>query len=155
MAEVIIKTDGTVEGTSLTVDGVNITETCNCTSINMYAGAPYKSSYNGERMPGYVSVSYDCCNGSGVIERKSLMSTEKEDEEGIGHPMMEDDSVGKASKALRFIGKAVDVEVANIVDKIVEHCSTSKIACPTKEILLVRSIESLKDKAEDLGIKLE
>jgi hypothetical protein len=45
--------------------------------------------------------------------------------------------------------------VSDLVDKIVNHCETAKVQCPTKETLLSRSIQSLKDKAEDLGIKLE
>lgn len=156
MAEIIIKTDGTVEGTSLVADGVDITQTCCCTSINMSAMGPYKSSFDGTRRPGYVSCSYEMCNESGILERKSIMSTESSDEEGIGRgEMEEDDAVGKPSRTIRYIGKKVDVDLSNLVDKIIKHCEEKKIACPTREVLLSRSVESLKDKAEDIGLKLE
>jgi len=158
MPEIIIKTNGTSEGTSLSVDGADITGTCKCINISLFAMAPYTSSYDKTRMPGSVSCSYECCNGEGVIERKSVYSTEGSHDEGIGssgEAMEESDSVGKPSRAIRYLGQAVDVEISNLVDKIMTHCTEKKLGHPTKEVLLTRSMASLKDKAEDLGIKLE
>jgi len=156
MAEIIIKTDGTTEGTSLTVDGADITGTCKCINISFYATAPYKSEYSDTKMPGAVTCSYDCCNENGVIERKSIYSSNGEYGEGIGATEMEgEDQVGKTSKAIRFIGQKVDIEVSALVDKIIAHYEENKLTHPSKEVLLTRSLESLKDRAEDLGIKLE
>lgn len=156
MEDIVIKTNGTVEGTSLVADGVDITQTCCCTSINMSVVGPYKSQFDGTRRPGYVMCSYEMCNESGILERKSIMSTEGGDEEGIGASSMEeDDSVGKPSRTIRYIGKQVDVETATLVDKIIAHCDAAKLNHPTREVLISRSLQSLKDKAEDLGIKLE
>lgn len=155
MAEIIITTDGTCEGTSLTVDGADVTGTCKCTNINFYASAPYMSMYSNTRQPGMVNCSYEVCNDSGVMERKSIYSSEHEGMEGIGGGEMEgEDSVKKAS-IIRYIGQQVDVETTTLVDKIIAYCDEVKLSHPTREILITRSIQSLKDKAEDLGIKLE
>lgn len=155
MKEITIKTDGTPEGTTLTEDGVDITATRKCIGINFYASAPYKSQYSGDKIPGQVSCSYECCNSEGTIERKSIYSTSNTPEEGIGASKETEDSVGKPSRAIRYIGQKVDEAVSVLVDKIIAHYEEKKAAHPTREVLLTRTYESLKDRAEDLGIILE
>jgi hypothetical protein len=149
MASINIVTDGTVKNTKLTVDGKDVTKKEKVVSIDMYAYAPYKSSYSGESIPGSVSVSYSVAQDDGTIMRKAIHSGNDRSDTGIGQKIKSKDMV------IRFMGEEADVEVSDLVDKIVAHCEEKKISCPDREILLARSLDSLKDKAEDLGIDLD
>jgi len=149
MADITVKTNGTITGTSLMVDGKDVTKKEKVVSISLYASAPYKSKYSGEVMQGYASCGYEVVGEDGKIERKSYGTTETAFSAGIGQKIKSEDSV------IRFIGYDVDKEVSDLVDRIVNHCETAKVQCPTREVLLSRSVQSLKDKASDLGVKLE
>lgn len=148
MAELNITTDGTITGTKLVVDGKEVTKDEKVVSISMYSVAPYKSKYSGDAIQGYTSCSYEVANDNGTIERKSWGSSDTEFSAGIGT------KVDSTDKVIRFIGHESDKEISDLVDKIIAHCETNKIKSADKEILLSRSVESLKDKAEDLGIVL-
>jgi hypothetical protein len=149
MAEIIITTDGTINNTKLTVDGKEITKDSKVVSIDLYASAPFKGKYSGETYQGGVNVSFAMVAEDGKIERKSYGTTETAYAAGIGQKIKEEDQV------IRYLGADVDAEITNLVDKIVTHCEKEKIPVAPKEKLLSRSIHSLKDKANDLGIKLE
>lgn len=149
MANIIITTDGTIQGTNLKVDGTDETAANKIVSISMYASAPYKSKYSGENIPGYVSCTYEYATDKNTVERKSIGSSETTYKGGIGEKMESSDAV------IRFVGKEVDVEINTLVDKIIEETTKKKLPCPSKEVLLSRTLNSLKDKAADLGIKLE
>lgn len=149
MSDIQITTDGTIQGTVLSVDGKNKTKAEKIVSISMWASAPYKSKFSGDNIPGQVSCSYEVADDKGVIERKSIGSADTSFLHGIGTKMENDDAV------VRHIGQLADKEVVDLVDKIVAECEKTKTKCPAKDLLLSRSIESLKDKATDLGIKLE
>lgn len=149
MASIEIITDGTIQGTNLKVDGTDETSANKIVSISMYASAPYKSKYSGENIPGYVSCSYEYATDKNTVERKTIGSSETAYKGGIGEKIENSDAV------VRFVGKAADKQIADLVDKIVAHCEAGKIKCPAKDTLLSRSLESLKDKATDLGMKLE
>ena len=146
MADVNIITNGTIQGTKLTIDGKDETKSKKLVSISMYASAPYVSKISGDVMPGYVSVSYENMNDDGTVERKSIGSSSDNYTKGIGQKIKSKDSV------VRYIGAEVEVEVETLVDKIIEHCKEKELKCPDKETLLSRSIESLRDKATDLGL---
>lgn len=147
MAQIDISTDGTINGTKLSVDGKEVTKKEKVISIRMYADAPYRSSYSGESIAGYASVAYDVAGDDGKIERKEYGTTDVNWSNGIGQKVKSSDAV------VRFIGQENDKEITDLVDKIIVHCDESKIPCPTRDTLLSRSMASLKDKAEDLGIK--
>ncbi len=149
MADIQVQTDGTITGTKLIVDGNEVTKKEKVISISMYASAPYKSKYSGEVIQGYASCSYEVANDNGTIERKSYGTTETAFSAGIGTKVSSNDSI------VRFIGHKTDKELTDLVDRIVSHCEKASVKCPDREVLLSRSIESLKDKATDLGISLE
>lgn len=149
MADIMISTDGTITGTKLSVDGKDITKKERVISIDVCARAPYKSSYSGETIKGMAAVSYETVTDDGKVERKTYGTTETAFGSGIGQKIKSEDSV------IRFVGAEVDREVSDLVDKIVGHCEETKAKCPDRETLLSRSFDSLKDKAEDLGIDLE
>lgn len=149
MADIMISTDGTITGTKLSVDGKDVTKKERVVSIEVYARAPYKSSYSGETIKGMAAVSYETVTDDGKVERKTYGTTETAFGSGIGQKIKSEDSV------IRFVGAEVDREVSDLVDKIVGHCEETKAKCPDRETLLSRSLDSLKDKAEDLGINLE
>jgi hypothetical protein len=150
MSEIIIKTDGTIEKTSILVDGVDMSTNSCLTEISMFARAPFKGSVSGDTYPGYVDVSYGCVE-SGVITRTSICTHSNNTEYGIGmKPEIESDD-----QVIQYIGKLVDKEKSTLINKIVDHCQTNNIACPTKDELTVRTKESLQDKLTDLGITLE
>jgi len=149
MADITINSDGTITGTKLIVDGKDVTKKEKVISISMYASAPYKSKYSGELQQGYASCSYEVANDNGTIERKSYGTTETAYSTGIGAKVQTSDA------DVRFIGHEADKELCDLVDRIINHCETAKIKCPTREVLLSRSIGSLKDKAFDIGLKIE
>lgn len=149
MAQIDISTDGSINGTKLSVDGKDITKKERVISIRMYASAPYKSKYSGEMVDGYSAVSYEVAGEDGKIERKEYGTTDVNYSNGIGQKIKTADAV------VRFLGQESDKEITDLADKIITHCDTNKIPCPNKDTLLSRTLESLKDKAEDLGVDLE
>lgn len=148
MANIQITTDGTITGTQLIVDGKEVTKDEKVVGIYMSAAAPYKSQYTGDVYKGHVMAAYTS-EDNGKVSRHEYGSTETNHESGIGPEMKSDDSV------IRYIGAEIDKEIQDMVDKIVSYCSENKIACPNVEVLKSRTLESLKDKALDLGITLE
>lgn len=148
MAEIILKTNGTVEETVLTVDGVDVTKEDKIISINFYAHAPYVSSYSGDTINGYVSVGYDKANDDGTIESKTLMSGKTSSTTGVGQ------KIKSADHVVRYIDQAVDNKIVELVDKIISHSEVNKLVVPDRATLLCRTEVSLKDKCEDLGINL-
>lgn len=149
MPDIIIKTDGTVQGTSLKVDGKDETADNKIVSISFYCSAPYRSKFSGETVPGSVNCVYELANDNGVIERKSVCADNNEYSIGIGAKIENDDAV------TRYIGKQVDRAILILVDKIIEESEKAKVPCPSKAVLLSRSLASLQDKASDLGIKVD
>jgi hypothetical protein len=149
MPDIQITTDGTITSTKLIVDGKDITKKEKVVSISLFASAPYKSKYSGEVMQGYAACSYEVVGEDGKMERKSYGTTDTPYSAGIGQKVQSEDSV------IRFLGQDADKEVSDLVDKIISHCEGAKTKCASREVLLSRSLASLKDKAEDLGISLE
>jgi hypothetical protein len=158
MSEIIIKTNGTIENTSITVDGVDKTVEGCVVAVDMYARAPMKGSVSGDTYPGFVDVSYSCID-KGVITRTTLTTSATEYTNGVGSSRVEtDDKLSKISSSdqiIQYIGKKIDQEKSILIDKIIDHCKTNNIPCPEKDILSVRTKESLIDRATDLSIKLE
>jgi len=149
MPEIVIKTNGTVEGTTLTVDGKEVSKKEKIISIDLFACAPYKSQYSGETVQGQVQVGYDKSNEDGTIERKSLISGKDSSPVGVGQ------KVKTADQVIRYIDAEVDSKITVLVDSIVSHAKETNIKITSKENLLNRSEQSLLDKCEDLGIKIK
>jgi len=148
MADISITTNGTPQGTKLVVDGKDLTKNEKIVDISFYASAPFKSKYSGDVIPGYANVSYGMVD-NGQLKRVTLSGDGTEYPTTIGKKVTSNDSV------TRYIGTEIDANIVNLVDKIVKHCEDNKIPCIDKQILLSRSEISLKDKAADIGLKLE
>lgn len=148
MADISIKTNGTIEGTSLIVDGKEISKKDKITRIDLYAMAPYVSEYSGETIAGQVAVSYDKANEDGTIERKALISGQDRSAAGIGQ------KIKNADQVVRYIDQEADSESLQLIDHIINHSKEKNLKVPTKEDLLNRSVQSLRDKCNDLGIQI-
>ena len=146
----VIDTDLTAEGTSVSMDGDKINESRKVASVSFFADAPNKK-YNDD---GYISLSVTSFDDEGVMKRESF-SKRPEQAENIKPIGLQDDVKFDESDVIRFIGSTVDQEKKVLVDKIIEHCGTNKIACQDSEVLLNRTTDSLKDKATDLGISFD
>lgn len=153
MPNITITSDGTVKGTSLTLDGKEVTKKDKVIGIYLSAHAPYRSSYTGDLYKGGVSIEYATLDDNGIVKREQYGTTDTNYENGIGKKIKSEDKL--QDNVIRFLGQDADVEVTNLVDSIVAHCEEKGIKCPDKDTLLNRQVESLKDKAIDLGIKLE
>jgi hypothetical protein len=148
MSEIVITTDGSINGTKLSVDGKEITKKEKVVGISLYASAPFKTQM-GDIYKGGVSVSYNTIAEDGTMQSHSVGSSDTSYVKGIGEKIKQADSV------IRYIGENIDAATSTLIDKIVAHCETNKISCKTKDVLASRTIESLNDLATDLGIKLE
>lgn len=148
MPEITIKTNGSVEGTTLMLDGKEISKEDKIVSIEMMASAPFKSQYSGDTIPGRVMVYYDKANDDGTIERRALVSGNDASTTGLGQTIKNSDQV------IRYIDHSADAKIVDLVDCIIDHCEETKTKCPDRETLLSRSITSLEDKARDLEIDI-
>lgn len=152
--EIVITTDGTNAGTKLSVDGKDVTKKENVTDISFYAHAPYTSTYSGDTIPAYISASYAKAGDNGTIERIEVYSGGYTQSNGTNRVGYDDETqkIEAVDQVVRFIGTKNDIKVEELADKIMSHCKDNNIKHPTKEDLLSRTFDSLKDKAEDLGI---
>lgn len=159
MEKMIITTDGTCEGTTLNIDGVDVTSTECVVGLNMYVCAPFKmEDWSSD---GCCRVEYSTSNAEGKIETHSFDETCREFKMGMGQS--EDDMSGegmmdklKSGKVLKdnvngYVGKANPTkESIELVDKIIKTATEKKTFCPSREKLLTRTVDSLKDKLADL-----
>jgi len=143
MAAVIIQTDGTIENTKLKVDGNDITKDEKVTSIFFHCSSPYVSKYGEGVIPGNVGISYEVVKDDGTFERKIIGMNDTNYKEGVGKKVSNSDSV------VRHIGHNVDIKVSDIVTQILKVDDSISY-----DKLINRTYESLKDKAEDLGITI-
>jgi hypothetical protein len=149
MAEIIITTDGTLTGTTLKVDGKDITKNNKVVSISMGANAPFKGAISGDIYKGGVYVAYEQMNDNGTVERKSFGTSDTNYIKGIGQKIKQNDQV------VQYLGQVALTENVKLVDAIIKHCTDNKLQCPDRDKLLARTKESLMDKITDFGIKLE
>lgn len=147
MSDIVISTDGTIENTKLMVDGKELTKKAKVVSIDFVAAAPFKGKYSGEVYSGGVSVSYSHVDEEGKIKRESYGKTDMNYVAGVGQKIKSEDQV------IRFIADTADAEASIIAENILDHCEANNIPCPDLDTLLNRSIDSLRDKADDLGLE--
>jgi hypothetical protein len=148
MADIVFKTNGTPESTVLTVDGKEITKDEKVISINCSAYAPYVSQMSGNTIPGSVYVGYGIVK-DGVVESRSVSNLDKDScPNGVGQ-------ITSSDSVIRFIGQQIDNTISNLVDSILAKAKEQNVTLPTKEVLVARTIDSLKDKAADLGIEVK
>ena len=143
----IIDTDLTTEGTTVMIDGKNVADERKVASISFYADAPNKK-YSDD---GYMSLSIMSFDEEGNIKSERFGRSEDINENIKPIGISDEVNFGQ-SDVIRFLGDAVDQEKSKLADSIIAASAEKKIACPTKDTLLNRSIDSLRDKANDLGI---
>lgn len=144
-----IETDLTNSGTKIFCDGVDLCAEKKVTDISFSAYAA-NTKYNES---GYSYVSITSFDENGNRKREHYTNEGATDNyKPIG---VQDEVILNLSDVLSFIGSEIisdDSEKNSLVDSIIEHCTNNKIFCLDKEQLSKRSIESLKDKATDLGL---
>jgi len=144
--KIVIETDLTSKGTILTVDGVKVTDTDNITSLSFWAHSPYKDSPNQD---GYVDLGYSAVDASGITTRKDICKSSYDiDKKGLGKI---DDC---ATDIDDFLGKDNNKK-DHMIDLIIKQTTTGTTSKYTKDALTKRSINSLRDTMEDLGLKIE
>ena len=138
----IIKSDGTPEGTKLTVNGEDITESKNVT--NMWFTAHGGIFWGpGDELTPRVVLEYNTMtdNGQGIKTGENVtIDLNKADEplrKAIGEP--------KAEVSDALLGRE-----SAIVSKILGLKGKVKSFIPEKEVLKQRSMDSLKDTLSDL-----
>lgn len=149
MANIVIDTNGTLENTKLIVDGKEITKDEKVSSISLYAYSSFVSKYSGETIKGGCGVSFEIVKDDGTFERKDYGNCDTKYKNGIGQSAENTDSV------TQLIGRVPSDSVENYVNLIIDHCEKNNIKHPSKEDMMARSEQSLKDKINDLGIELK
>lgn len=147
MSDITISTNGTIEGTKLMVDGKDLTKKYKVVSIDLYASAPFKGKYSGETYEGGVGVSFTHVDDEGRMKRESYGKSDTNYTAGVGQKMKSEDQI------IRYISDRADAKVSTIAQNIIDHCEVNNINCPDIDTLLSRSMDSLMDKAEDLGLQ--
>lgn len=140
MKDVTIITDGTLEGTTLKVDGKDVTKDEYVVDISMHSSASFKSKYSDMNMGGYSNVTYTTVDGEGTMNQYSLGNTD----------MSYDKVIGEEDSVIRHVGQEVDNEIKDLVDKIVEKANKGGIDIDRSK-LMKRSKTSLIDKLYDMG----
>ena len=145
MPAITINSDLTTQNTNLSIDKDEVTKNKKVINIQFDAYAPHKDYTDS----GWIDFSITTVDDDGNVERKVYSkSAYANEKQGIGK------TVENADELLDFIGSG-DTRRIEIVDTIVDHCKENKIPCPSKDSLLGRKLNSLQDKLDDLGIKLE
>jgi hypothetical protein len=148
--KVLIETDLTTVGTTVTIDGVKLSDDKKIASISFYADAPNKR-YESD---GYVSFNVTSFDNDGVVKSERYC-VNKEMSTNVKPLGLQDNVVYNLSDFTRFLGSEVDVEKKHLIDSIIDHCSKNKVTCPSVDALLNRTVQSLQDKVADLGISSE
>lgn len=142
----IIDTDLTNEGTSISIDGKRLNDERKIASISFMADAPNKK-YEED---GYMSLSIVSFDDDGNVKRENF-GRNTSMSENIKPLGLSDDISFNKDDVIRFLGDEIDAEKVRLVDSILQLSAEKKMACPDKNTLLNRSIDSLRDKAFDLG----
>jgi len=142
-----IESDLTVAGTKILKDGFGWTEDEKIASIAFFADAPNKK-YNED---GHVSMSVTTFDAEGNVKRQHF-SKNPEMTENCKPIGMEDESNFKIDDFVHFLGTELIDERIELVDSIINYCTEKNIPCVERDVLSKRSLDSLRDKSDDLGI---
>jgi len=155
MKDFSISSDLTIAGTKLTLDGKEATKKLNIIGISFYASSSVKED-NDNEYSGWVDLSITTADENGTVETKTYRKSDYMSKKAPIGKIIKDflDNV-KPESVVRYVGAEADSEVKKLSDTIVDHCKENEIQCPDSEALYNRSLDSLKDKAEDLGINIE
>lgn len=144
MKNASIATNLSIEGTTVTIDGKNLTDSGNVISIYFHASSPAKDS---EYDTGYIYLDVTTQDENGNIETKSYRKKSSYDNKKVPLGKTMNDVYG-GSKVEDFIG-VVSKNKTEIIDKIVSKAEAKGIKVD-KEVLKLRSIDSLQDKLNDM-----
>lgn len=145
----VIDTDLSIGNTFVSIDGVKLSDNCKVASMSFMADAP-NTKYNDD---GYVSFTVTSFDAEGNVKRENY-SKRPELTENI-KPIGINDEL-KLEDFISFVGEDTSSnDKVKLVDAIVAFCKTNNIPVADSEQLLSRSIDSLKDKASDLGLSSE
>jgi hypothetical protein len=150
--KILITSDGTVEKTTVKIDGNELTKTMKVTNARFYVtgGYEYVSTYSGNTIVVEPSVNYsvDYIDGD-KMKSISLGSVDTKTDYGAVGQVNPKDSIS-------FVG--IKDEKDTVKTKLVEALDkmrTNHPSMPTKDILDKRTVESLTDKYTDLMIEDE
>jgi hypothetical protein len=148
-----ISSDLSITGTKLMVDGKERTKKEKIVGISFYASSPTKDS---EYDSGWVDLSITTVDEKDNVVTESFRKSEYMSKKvPMGQVLKDYLTNNGTDQIVRYIGHEVSKEKEEIADKIIETSEEKKIQCPTKEVLLNRTIDSLTDKAKDIGIELK
>lgn len=137
-----IESDGTPEGTKLTVNGENITDDKRITNIwfNASGGVVWGP---GDEMASRVSLEYRAISddGEGTTTGESVSIDLNKSEEPVRKV------IGEPSQ---FVSDALVGKESETITKILDYKDKVSSFIPEKEVLKTRSMASLKDTLSDL-----
>ena len=148
-----ISSDLSITGTKLVIDGKERTKKEKIVGITFYASSPTKDS---EYDSGWVDLSITTVDDKDNVVTESFRKSEYMAKKiPMGQVIKDYLTANGTDQVVRYLGHETDKEKEVIVDKIVAVSEEKKIPCPTKEVLLNRTVDSLTDKAKDIGVELE
>lgn len=151
MDNFIINSDLSLKNTKLTLDGQDITKKTKVVGISFWASSPHKEDRD---FSGFVDLSVTTVDDNDNVETKTYRKSDHMAKKLPMGKIMKDLESAKIEDFVRYIGADVDIQVSDLADKIVSFCDEKSIKCPDKDVLCSRTLQSLIDKAEDLGISL-
>ncbi len=147
-----IQSDLTISNTKIILDGKEVSKKENVVGINFYASSPVKDS---EYDSGWIDLSLTVVDDNGNVETKSYRKSEYTAKKiPMGKPIKDFLQEKGCDQVVQYIGNEVSKEKKELVDKMIDHCKEKDIPCPDNDTLYARTIESLQDKATDLGIDI-
>ena len=148
-----IQSDLSITGTKLIVDGKERTKDEKIVGVSFYASSPVKDS---EYDSGWVDLSVITVDTNGNVVTESFRKSEYMSKKiPMGQTIQDYLTKQGIDSVVRYLGHEVDKEKESIVDKIITTSKEKNLLCPDKEVLFNRTIDSLKDKAIDIGIETE
>ena len=148
-----IHSDLNITGTKLVIDGKEITKKEKIVGISFYASSPVKDS---EYASGWVDLSVTTVDENGNVLTNTYRKSEYESNKiPMGKTIKDFLEEKGIDEVVQFLGHEIQKEKQDIIDKIVDYCGEKKIGCPAAEILGNRTLDSLEDKAKDLGIEIK
>lgn len=145
-----IVSDGTVAGTKVKIDGVDFTTTYKVTDLLFYAqgGYQYVSTYSGSTIVVPPSIRYNLSYIDGD-KMKSLSIGQVDIKTEYG-------ALAQPTDALSYVGiedkdNIIKNKLIDSLDKLRNKIST----IPSKDVLEKRTVDSLKDRYEDIISELE
>jgi len=145
-----IKSNLEISGTKLIIDGKEVNKKDKVVGISFYASSPVKdSNYSSGWVDLSVTVVDENDNVVTNTYRKSTYESAKVPMGKVIKDFLEEKGI---DEVVQFIGREVPKEKQELIDKIIAECKSKNINCPEANVLATRTLDSLRDKCNDLGI---